>query len=153
MGVTILALHSMRHFYYRAPSPTRAVATAVPLAEVVAAATLAPASAISYQDTVGTLGLGRCADVAVLELRECRPGFMLEDCIGQLYPSARLSFCWRSLSIQIDTPTRGRGVQQNDSLADGQAAPGDFRAARASRLLESRRAGGNHRRRGHGRFP
>ena len=38
-----------------------------------------------------------------------------------LYPSARvLSFCWHSLIVAIETPTKGReGVQQNASLANG----------------------------------
>ena len=49
-----------------------------------------------------------------------RSGKVAPGLYGELPPSARLSFCWRSLIVSIETPAKGRGgVQQNDSLADG----------------------------------
>ena len=53
----------------------------MPLIEVVRASTVNAAAAIGWQDRVGTLGVGREADVAVLSLNEVDAE--LEDCQGQ----------------------------------------------------------------------
>ena len=54
----------------------------MPLTEVIARTTTAPARAIGWADKIGSLTVGREADVSVLELREC--DVQLEDCQGQL---------------------------------------------------------------------
>ncbi|MCY3763449.1 MAG: amidohydrolase family protein, partial [Gemmatimonadetes bacterium] len=53
----------------------------MPLEEVIRASTVNAAAAIGWQDRVGTLGVGREADVAVLALNEV--DVELEDCQGQ----------------------------------------------------------------------
>ena len=53
----------------------------MPLNEVVRASTVTAAASIGWQDRVGTLGVGREADVAVLSLNEVDVD--LEDCQGQ----------------------------------------------------------------------
>ena len=53
----------------------------MPLNEVVRASTVNAAAAIGWQDRIGTLGVGREADVAVLSLNEVDAE--LEDCQGQ----------------------------------------------------------------------
>ena len=61
---------------------TRMLRVGMPLADVVGAATAAPAAAIGWGDRAGSLKPGRCADVAVLELRPGR--FELEDVNSQM---------------------------------------------------------------------
>ena len=51
---------------------TKCMYLGMSLEEVVTKATLAPAEAIGWSDRIGTLGLGRCADIAVLRLDEVR---------------------------------------------------------------------------------
>ena len=68
-----------------------------PLTDVIAAATCTPAGAIGWGDRVGTLGVGRCADVALLELRDGEFQFedvnsQLRTCKQRLVPAG----CWRA---------------------------------------------------------
>ena len=60
---------------------TRMLVVGQPLTDVIAAATCTPAGAIGWGDRVGTLGVGRCADVALLELRDGE--FQFEDVNSQ----------------------------------------------------------------------
>ena len=59
----------------------------MPLVEVVRASTETPAAAIGWQDRIGTLGVGREADVAVFSLEDV--DVLLEDCQGQQRPVAQ----------------------------------------------------------------
>jgi len=61
---------------------TRMLRAGLPLPEVVRRATLEPARAIRLDDRIGTLGVGREADVAVLALEPCEVD--LEDCQSQM---------------------------------------------------------------------
>ena len=61
---------------------TRQLHLGMPLAEVVRCSTIGPAQAIGWQDRIGTLGVGREADVAVLALVDA--DMDLEDCQGQM---------------------------------------------------------------------
>ena len=59
---------------------TRMLYLGMPLGEVIRGATVAPAEAIGWSDRIGTLGVGREADVAVLSLDDV--DMDLEDCQG-----------------------------------------------------------------------
>ena len=59
----------------------------MPLVEVVRASTETPAAAIGWQDRIGSLGVGREADVAVFSLEDV--DVLLEDCQGQKRPVAQ----------------------------------------------------------------
>jgi len=61
---------------------TRLLHLGMPLVDVIRAATLAPAKAIGWDDRIGTLGVGREADVTILSLEEV--DIDLEDCQSQL---------------------------------------------------------------------
>lgn len=61
---------------------TKMIALGVPLHEVIRASTITPAEAIGWGDRIGTLGVGREADVAVLNFDEI--DMELEDTIGQM---------------------------------------------------------------------
>jgi dihydroorotase len=61
---------------------TRLLHVGMPLVEVIRAATVSPASAIGWQDRLGTLGIGRVADVAVLTMADV--DMQLEDTNAQL---------------------------------------------------------------------
>ena len=52
------------------------------LRDVVEASTLKPAQVIGWADRIGTLGVGRCADIAVMRLADV--DIELEDCQSQL---------------------------------------------------------------------
>ena len=54
----------------------------MPLEAVIRAATVRPAEAVGLAGEVGTLGIGREADVAVLRIEDA--GFELDDCQGQM---------------------------------------------------------------------
>ncbi len=54
----------------------------MPLAEVIARSTIEPATAIGWHDRIGTLGVGREADVCVMSVGDVDVD--LEDCQGQL---------------------------------------------------------------------
>lgn len=54
----------------------------MPLTEVIASSTTKPAAAIGWHDRIGSLGVGREADVCVMSLGEI--DVELEDCQGQL---------------------------------------------------------------------
>ena len=76
---------------------TRMLVVGQPLTDVIAAATCTPAGAIGWGDRVGTLGVGRCADVALLELRDGEFQFedvnsQLRTCKQRLVPAG----CWRA---------------------------------------------------------
>ncbi len=61
---------------------TRMLHLGMSLGEVIRCATIAPAAAIGWSDRIGTLGVGREADVAVLSLDDA--DMDLEDCQGQM---------------------------------------------------------------------
>lgn len=61
---------------------TKMVALGMPLYEVIRASTITPAQAIGWGDRIGTLGIGRKADIAVLSFDEI--DMELEDTIGQM---------------------------------------------------------------------
>jgi dihydroorotase len=61
---------------------TRLLHAGMPLGEVVAASTSRAAKAIGWQDRIGTLGVGREADVAVLSIESV--DLQLEDCQSQM---------------------------------------------------------------------
>ncbi len=67
---------------------TKMIALGMPLTDVIRASTIAPAEAIGWGDRIGTLGVGREADVAVLSFDET--DMELEDTIGQMRPIDRL---------------------------------------------------------------
>ena len=54
----------------------------MPLSEIIRCSTIAPAAAIGWSDRIGTLGVGREADVAVLALEDV--DMDLEDCQSQM---------------------------------------------------------------------
>jgi dihydroorotase len=60
----------------------------MPVNDVIAASTINPARAIGWADRIGTLGIGRGADVAVLKLEDVN--FELEDAGAQLRTMKRL---------------------------------------------------------------
>ena len=69
----------------------------MPLNDVIASVTINAATAIGWQDRIGTLGKDREADVAVLELEDV--DVELEDCQGQTRPLSRrlrARAVWRS---------------------------------------------------------
>jgi dihydroorotase len=61
---------------------TRLLHVGMPLTEVVARSTFAPAKAIGWEDRIGTLGIGREADIAVFSVDAV--DMHLEDCQSQL---------------------------------------------------------------------
>lgn len=61
---------------------TRLYHLGMPLVDVIAAATIAPARAIGWDDRIGTLGAGRAADITVLAIEPV--DLDLEDCQSQL---------------------------------------------------------------------
>ena len=61
---------------------TKMIALGMPLHEVIRASTITPAQAIGWGDRVGTLGICREADIAVLSFDEI--DMELEDTIGQM---------------------------------------------------------------------
>jgi dihydroorotase len=61
---------------------TRMLRLGLPLEEAIRRSTIEPARAIGWQDRIGTLGVGREADVAVLSLEPA--AVELEDCQAQL---------------------------------------------------------------------
>ncbi|HZS00368.1 MAG TPA: amidohydrolase/deacetylase family metallohydrolase [Chloroflexota bacterium] len=66
---------------------TKLLALGMPLEQVIAAATVAPARAIGWDDRLGSLAVGREADVAVLELVDAP--LTLRDCAGQTLEAPR----------------------------------------------------------------
>ena len=61
---------------------TRILHLGMSLEEVIRCSTISPASAIGWDDRIGTLGVGREADVTVLALEDVT--MELEDCNGQM---------------------------------------------------------------------
>ena len=61
---------------------TKWLTLGMPLEEVVRRSTSVAAAAIGWEDRIGTLGIGREADIAVLELENVSEE--LEDCHGQM---------------------------------------------------------------------
>jgi len=61
---------------------TRLLHVGMPLNEVIARSTIEPAKCIGWQDRIGTLGVGREADIAVLSVENV--DMVLEDCQSQL---------------------------------------------------------------------
>jgi dihydroorotase len=61
---------------------TRLLHVGMPVTDMIRASTVAPAAAIGWDDRVGTLGVGREADIAVLTVDEIDVD--LEDCAGQM---------------------------------------------------------------------
>jgi dihydroorotase len=52
----------------------------MPLYEVIKAVTINPAVVIRKEDVIGSLSVGRCADVTVLRVAKSSHGILLEDC-------------------------------------------------------------------------
>ena len=76
---------------------TKCLRLGMSLRDVVEASTLKPAQVIGWEDRIGTLGVGRCADIAVMRLADV--DIELEDCQSQLRRiSQRLVpvACWRA---------------------------------------------------------
>lgn len=67
---------------------SKMIALGMPLKDVIRASTIGPAEAIAWGDRIGTLGVGREADVTVLSFDEKEMG--LEDTIGQMRKIDRL---------------------------------------------------------------
>ncbi|MBT5709104.1 MAG: amidohydrolase family protein [Verrucomicrobia bacterium] len=63
---------------------TRLLHIGMPLVEVVRASTIAPAKAIGWDHQIGTLEVGREADITVLHIEDSN--LDLEDCHAQLRP-------------------------------------------------------------------
>ncbi len=61
---------------------TRLLHVGMPLNEVIARSTIEPAKCIGWQDRIGTLGVGREADIAVFSVEDV--DMALEDCQSQL---------------------------------------------------------------------
>ena len=61
---------------------TRLLHVGMPLNEVIARSTIEPAKCIGWQDRIGTLGVGREADIAVFSVEDV--DLALEDCQSQL---------------------------------------------------------------------
>jgi dihydroorotase len=59
----------------------------MPLEQVIAASTSAPARAMGWDDRLGSLAVGREADVAVLDLVDAP--VTLRDCVGAELPTDR----------------------------------------------------------------
>ena len=85
---------------------TKCLRLGMSLYEVVKASTITPARTIKWDDRIGTLGVGRCADIAVMRLADC--DMELEDCQSQLrrirqrlVPVA----CWRAGSAVQEVTT------------------------------------------------
>ena len=61
---------------------TRLLHLGMPLNEVIARSTIEPAKCIGWQDRIGTLGVGREADIAAFSVDDV--DIALEDCQSQL---------------------------------------------------------------------
>jgi dihydroorotase len=70
---------------------TKFLMLGMPLADVIHASTLGAAKTIGWQDTIGTLGVGRTADIAVFSLSPTN--CMLEDVTGQLRHCSERLIC------------------------------------------------------------
>ena len=85
---------------------TRMLHLGMPLSEVIRRSTIAPAAAIGWSDHIGTLGAGREADVAVLDLEEA--DMDLEDCQGQMRRVGRrlvATAVWRAgVAVEVTAP-------------------------------------------------
>ena len=79
----------------------------MPLSEVIKASTTTAAASVGWADRIGSLEVGRCADIAVLEALPCDA--MLEDSFGQLRHCTSRLVCkavWRAGVLQCrDVPT------------------------------------------------
>lgn len=93
------------------------------LEEVVAASTIAPAKAIGWGGRIGTLGVGRGADIAVLRLEDC--DISLEDCQSQLRRvTQRLvpKACWRDGAAVEVTAAESTSEFPNPETVERQSA-------------------------------
>ena len=97
---------------------TRILHLGMPLEEVIKASTLSAAAAIGWEDRIGTLGVGREADVAVLDLVDVDVD--LEDCHGQMRridQRLRASAVWRAGTPgQITHPLKWPNFEQTQML-------------------------------------
>ena len=100
---------------------TRLLHLGMPLPEVIRCSTIAPAKAIGWANRIGTLGLGREADIAVLEL-ESTENLELEDCNGQWRKIAQRLVArsvWRSGEPGLMTqPNCSFGCREVDAARD-----------------------------------
>jgi hypothetical protein len=79
---------------------TKFLALGLSLEQVIAAATVAPARAIGWDDRIGRLEVGRVADVAVLELADTP--VTLRDCVGaELRSDQQLKARWTIRAGQV----------------------------------------------------
>ena len=85
---------------------TRMLHLGMPLHEVIRCSTIAPAEAVGWSDRIGTLGVGREADVAVLAIDDV--DMDLEDCQGQMRRISRrlvAQAVWRAgVSVDVTEP-------------------------------------------------
>ena len=97
---------------------TRILHLGMPLEKVIEASTLSAAAAIGWDDRIGTLGVGREADVAVLDLEDV--DIELEDCQGQMRRIAQrlsASAVWRAgVPGQITHPLKWPNYEQIQKL-------------------------------------
>jgi hypothetical protein len=70
---------------------TKWLMVGMPLVECIAKTTCRPAEAIGWGDRIGTLGVGRVADIACFEMVDVN--VMLEDCQSQLRPCTKRMVC------------------------------------------------------------
>eukprot|EP01043_Picozoa_sp_COSAG02_P006263 COSAG02_NODE_177_length_31154_cov_32.205152_11_plen_294_part_00 len=70
---------------------TKWMIVGMPLVECIAKTTHIPAQAIGWGDRIGTLGVGRVADIACFEMVDVN--VMLEDCQSQLRPCTTRMVC------------------------------------------------------------
>ncbi len=69
------------------------LALGMPLDRIVAACTINPARAIGWDDRIGTIAVGREADLAVLELRE-EPTLLRDSTGGEIVAARRVAARW-----------------------------------------------------------
>ena len=99
---------------------TRMLHLGMPLAEVIRRSTIVPAAAIGWSDRIGTLGAGREADVAVLDLQEA--DMDLEDCQGQMRRVGRrlvATAVWRAGVWRPRSPNRAAFPTGAESRSPG----------------------------------
>ena len=107
---------------------TKFLMLGMPLVDVIQASTEAAAASVGWADRVGTLGVGRVADITVLQLEPCDA--QLECSFGQvilppapgmsneggssplLVPLPAVSWLWVPACGSLEPPRRGGGNAQ-----------------------------------------
>ena len=73
----------------------------MPLADIIKAVTLTPATAVAYDDTIGVLEVGREADITVLEVVD--EDEVAEDTVGNkktLTKMIKAKMVWKNGNMQ-----------------------------------------------------